>query len=216
MRWASVAILYVESNHLVASATGRDPMSDHILDGSTPGLRLVIPGICFMEALSWLEGEIKRRKELGHVLMSQIKELRRDLTGETQAIVSHMEQAMVANERLWKVIGNRLQSAIQRLSDRAEILPVTPAVLKASREQILIPESTDNLIARTILDHARSSPDPDKALLTENRRDFDQPEIRAALRAAGILYFASSDRVVEWADSRPGGAGPSVGRGPGD
>ena len=51
---------------------------------------------------------------------------------------------------------------------------------------MLISDPTDNLILHSILDQASRFPDATKALLTDNTRDFDTPEVLAALAAAGI------------------------------
>ena len=56
-----MAILYIETNFLMSIATGRDPDANHLLLSVPTSVRIAIPAICCMEALSALEDEIKRR-----------------------------------------------------------------------------------------------------------------------------------------------------------
>lgn len=69
---------------------------------------------------------------------------------------------------------------------------------------MLIPDPTDNLILHSILDHANRFPAPIKALLTDNTKDFDTPEVQAALAAIGINKpFRSVTNVLGWLGSVP-------------
>jgi hypothetical protein len=196
-----MAILYVETNFLAASATGRDTLTTILLHSGIPGLDLVVPGICFQEALRWIGDERKRRESFGRSLKDQVTQLKRDISGATHSLVSLLEQAVVENDEHMSFTSDRLFWAVEKLSNRAEILPVTAALLETSRDQVLIDGLTDNLIAHTILAHARSSPVTDKALLTENSKDFSRPEVRDALFAAGVKYFSKTEPATEWADS---------------
>ncbi|TVP63713.1 MAG: hypothetical protein EA343_07345 [Nodularia sp. (in: Bacteria)] len=52
---------------------------------------------------------------------------------------------------------------------------------------------TDNLILHSILNHAKTSSDEQKVLLTGNSKDFGTKEIKQILGAAEIQkYFAST------------------------
>jgi hypothetical protein len=207
MRCSSVALLYVETNLLIAAATARDAQASPLINGDIPQLQILIPGICFLEAMKWMEDELKRRKEFRRSLKIQIGQLQRDVSGSTRALEYHLEQAIVEDEQVERLTSNRLILAIQGLSSHAVILPVTAAILENSRKEILIGELTDNLIASTILDHARSASVAAKALLTENSTDFDQPVVKKVMRAAGVIYFRDSDRVAAWSKSVAGDTG---------
>jgi hypothetical protein len=197
-----VAILYVETNFIISIATGRDPQASAILDDSASPLHFVVPGICFFECLSWMQGETKRREGLGRQWGDLNGQLKRDLTSaHAQTLQSHLQQAILENEGLLKHVGRRLFDAIEKLSRRAEILPLHPKILENSRKETLIGELTDNLIVHSILDHARSTPNSPRALLTENSTDFDQPVVKKAMRAAGVIYFRRSDQALAWSNS---------------
>jgi hypothetical protein len=200
-------LLYVETNFIAASATGRDTLTTILLtalnlDASHPGhfrFPIVVPGICFQEALAWLTKETRERRGFGDSIQKQVEQLRRDISGATAPLISLLEQAVVENDDHIAFTSDRLFWAIEKLSKCAEILPITASLLEVSRNEILIPGFTDNLIAHTILDHARSSPIADKGFLTENHKDFRRQEMRAALKAAGIKYFAKTEDALGWA-----------------
>jgi len=203
-----VILLYLETNFLVGRATGRDR-----LEWARPGLppiRAAIPGVCFLEAFGWMEGEKKRRKAFGRALTEQLVQLRRDLTSPSAATLSViLDTAIAQNLALLDEINERLFAAVARVSSAAEILAVTAAVLEASRRTILIDESTDNLIAHNILDHARSTAGP-KAFFSENHRDFGGAAVQSGLRSAGVTYLRDPDRLFEWAGAQ-GHVGDALG-----
>jgi len=61
-------------------ATGRDPQAYNLLSTPPSSVRIAIPSICCMEALSALEDELKRRNRFENDLNLQISQLRRDVT----------------------------------------------------------------------------------------------------------------------------------------
>jgi hypothetical protein len=200
--------LYVETNFLVGVATGRD-VAASLLDDPAPPVRLVIPGICFLEALAWMEGDARRRRESGRQWRDQIKQLDRDLTSPfARNLRTHLAQAINENDWLSTDVSNRLYRAISALSTRALILNITAEVLGASRGDVLIGESTDNLILHAILDHARSTPAARKGFFSENKNDFDGQPAQDALRAAGVEYFRRAEAAIGWVGS------PAVDQGP--
>ena len=69
-------ILYIETNFLISHATGRDARTDEILTRSPDRFRIVIPGVCFMEAF---EAEPKRHNRLVGDLQKQIGQSRRNV-----------------------------------------------------------------------------------------------------------------------------------------
>jgi hypothetical protein len=67
---------------------------------------------------------------------------------------------------------------------------------------MLIPDPTDNLILHSIIDHANHFPAVRKALLTDNTKDFNTPDVVAALAAPGISRpFRTVENVLGWLGS---------------
>jgi hypothetical protein len=52
-----VTILYLETNFLMSIAMGRDPEASDLLSQRPAGVRLAMPQVCCMEALSVLNEE---------------------------------------------------------------------------------------------------------------------------------------------------------------
>jgi hypothetical protein len=200
-----VAILYVETNMLLSVATGRDPEANELLVNPPHRVRLAVPQICCMEALSVLDEERRRRKRFTNTIQEQVVQLKRDLTSvHARTLQSHLEQALVANERLISEIATRLFDAFDQIAQVADLIALSPESLTGSRRNVLIPDLTDNLILHGILEHARANPADVKVLLSGNRKDFGTDSVRDALQAAGInKYVPEAKQFLGWYRSQP-------------
>jgi predicted nucleic acid-binding protein len=109
-------LLYIETNFLMGIATGRDPKADVLLAHPPEGLRLAIPQVCFMEALS-VSGRVeKQRARLTNRLEREIAQVRRDLTSRNaKDLLPLLERANVTNQKLGKDVSTRLFDAIHLL-----------------------------------------------------------------------------------------------------
>jgi hypothetical protein len=192
-------ILYIETNFLMAVATGRDPDA-HKLLAVTPPLVLALPTIACMEAFSALEDDIKGRNRFGGQLDQQIGQLRRDNTSSNaSALLANLEQAKLQNARLVNDVQARLFELVKQLSSKATLIDTPGQTLHDAVDNDLVErEPTDNLILHTILHHAKRHATETKALLTENANSFGKPEPQSALAAAGIKSFNRSGAFLEW------------------
>jgi predicted DNA-binding protein len=204
-----VPIVYVETNVLVAVATGRDPAAGIMLEKPPAGLRIVIPSFCFFEALDWLESENKRNNRYTDELNQRINQLDRDLTSpHARQLRTHLEDALVEAELLARDVVKRLDRAIQQLTSHAELIDLTASAILRSRLEPIIEQVTDNLILHSILAHAPTSTETTRAFLTENHREFGTQEVKAALEAAGIEGFRDTNKFLGWAAARSSPPGP--------
>lgn len=203
-------ILYLETNFIMGAAMGRDVSAASLLRLASAELHIALPAICLMEAWSSFEDEQKRRNFFRQTLDTQISQLLRDVTSaHAKALVQHLQQARTENFDLLNDIRDRLRDVQEKLAGRqagfpaAEFLPLTLSALAADLAAGPTKDPTDNLILAVIQEHALQNPDEDKAFLSGNTRDFDTPEIRALLAAAGIRdYFARTDAFLGWFGSR--------------
>ncbi|MBD1881053.1 MULTISPECIES: PIN domain-containing protein [unclassified Coleofasciculus] len=198
-------ILYVETNFLMSIATGRDSQANTLLENPTASVQIAIPSICCMEALSALEDEVKRRNRFMNELNIQISQLRRDVTSShAQSLLSHLEQSLIENEALLNDVETRLFQALDRLNTKAEIIPLTGDMLQASLDTRFInKDPTDNLILHCILNHARLHTTDRKVFLSANVKEFNPPEVQAALRDAGAdKYFSRTQDFLGWLESQ--------------
>jgi hypothetical protein len=198
-------ILYVETNFLMSHAFGRDSKTGEILSRSPAGFRIVMPSICFMEAFSVFEGERKRHNRLIDDLKSKISQSQRNLIspGITR-LTDHLDGAINELQVVFNDFQKRLYGAIDLLRTAAELIDPTPEIVGESLARALIDDPTDNLILASILSHAAAHREELKSFLSENRRDFDlKPYPKAAIELAGIKYFSSPSKFLEWQLARP-------------
>lgn len=193
-----MTILYLETNYLVGIATGRDPGFGSLPLAEFPDLRMAIASVCLLEALSWWEGEIKRREQLKTLFTNQIAQLQRDVvSSHARSLRVLLEEAIVKNQGLLRSIDSRLFSAIKEVTGASELIHPDAAVFQRSRDAPIIDEATDNLILYTILDHASKIDERTKLFLSHNTKEFGDEGARKAFRDAGIEYLSKSQDVLE-------------------
>lgn len=198
--------LYIETNFLMSIATGRDSQAYNLLSVPPSSVRIAIPSICCMEALSALEDELKRRNRFENDLILQISQLRRDITSASaQSLLFHLRQSVVENRGLLNNVKERLFQALDQLAAKAEIIALTAHMLQASFNTAVIDEKepTDNLILYSILQDARLHPTEVKVFLSSNVKEFGTPEVRQALGDVGVEeYFRTTQSFLGWLNSQ--------------
>ncbi len=181
-----MVILYVETNFLMSIAKGQDLEAKNLLYSLNPSIRIVIPDICYVEALNRWEKEKYYVKEFEKEVDKQINNSKRDLTSSnSQIFLAHLEQGLF--------------DAIDMLIQKAEIIQLDTTLIRAISEAVIIQPETllikqdimDNLILRYIISHANAYPKIDRVFLSSNKNDFGKPEVREALRNAGISKYFS-------------------------
>ncbi|MHB1561149.1 MAG: PIN domain-containing protein [Isosphaeraceae bacterium] len=199
------AIVYVETNVLMSVAMGREARGNDLLAAVSASVRVAIPSGCYMESFSAFEDEQKRRNRFRAELEKQIAQLSRDTTSaNARELLRRLEESRIANDELWNDVQTRLFRFVDQAAGILEPISQTPAVIQRAVTEMLIPDPTDNLILHSILDHANRFSGAAKAFLSENTRDFDTEDIRAALAAAGIHRpFRSVANVLGWLASLP-------------
>lgn len=201
----STPILYVETNFLMSHATGRDGKTGEVLSKSPDRFRIVMPSGCFMEAFSAFEDERKRHHRLINDLEKQMGQSKRNVISPgISRLIDHLERAIDELREVFNDFQGRLYGTIDFLRTSAELIHPTPEILGESVARTLVGDPTDNLILASILIHAGSHPGEVKAFLSENRRDFDlKPYPKAAIGSAGVKYFSSPGKFLEWREALP-------------
>lgn len=198
-------IVYVETNFLMSVAMGREARGDDLLTAASASVRVAIPAGCYMESFSAFEDEQKRRNRFRDELDRQIGQLRRDTTSANAGtLLRKLEESRIANDQLLNDIQARLFRFVDRAAGILEPIPETFAIIKNAATAMPIADPTDNLILHAILDHAGRFPAASKAILTDNTRDFDTEDVRAALASAGIIKsFRSVESILGWLGALP-------------
>src|SRR6476469_5152280 len=182
-------------------ATGRDPDANNLLLSVPTSVRIAIPAICSMEALSALEDDIKRRNRFAN----ELSQLKRDLTSPyAKSLLFHLEESLNENEGLLNTIKVRLFEALELLGDNVEMMELTADTLRESLNTVFIEEDpTDNLILHCILNHAQLHPNEVKVFLSNNTKEFGLQKVRDALLEAGITkYFSRTEDFLGWLQSQ--------------
>ncbi|MEG4055155.1 MULTISPECIES: PIN domain-containing protein [unclassified Microcoleus] len=185
--------------------TGREAEAIMLLRDLSSSVQLVIPSICYMEALSAFEDELKRRKYFKEQLNRKISETKRDVTSEQAAsLFFHLEESLLYYVERIDERKFRLREAISRMSRNAEMIALNPEIVEASLNETLIgKDPTDNLILHCILSHARSHSTETKVFLSGNVKEFGLPEVQDVLREAGITkYFSVTKNFLGWLQSQ--------------
>jgi hypothetical protein len=200
-----VATLYFETNMLMSVATGRNPEAGDLLVNPPREVRLAVPQICLMEALSVLDNEKRRGRRFTTMLEGQIVQLKRDRTSiHARTLQFHLEQARIENEQLISQIDTRLFDAFDRVAQVSDLIELSRTSLIDSRRDVLIPDLTDNLIQHCVLEHARANPADTKVLMSVNRKDFETKPVQAALHEAGVVkYVVDANQFLGWYRSQP-------------
>ncbi|MBE9219349.1 hypothetical protein [Dolichospermum flos-aquae] len=203
-----MTILYIETNFLMTIAKGQDTRADNLLYNRLRSLKIFIPHICYIEAITVYKLEKQEKLNFKKDMELKIREIARDQTSNyAPLLVQQLQQAIITNDGLLNDIESRLTNAI---NTRINIINVNFNNLKnictsvLTQPEILLIKNyiMDNIILQSILDNAQLYPQEDKAFISNNSKDFDKPEVRYALRNAGIRYFTITQHFLDWFNSR--------------
>jgi hypothetical protein len=200
-----MTILYVETNFIMSIATGRDPDASLLLSSANRKFHIVLPSVCYLEAISTLESERKRNNQFRGTLEQRIAQSRRDVVWpDARLTCAQLEQASQIVLDEFNEIERRLLSTILELSDRAEAIEASPTIVRDGvNQRIIAGDLADNLILHSIVHHARSAPADVRAFLSGNTKDFGKEDARTFLQDAGVTKFFSKSRpFLDWVDSQ--------------
>lgn len=195
--------VYLETNYVMAIATGRDPGALKLLDQTPADVDLVMPLVSIMEAYQAFEEERRRTNAFINEIDRRISDVRRKQELDSaERLLDSLETARIAAAALLNDMETLLHLVIDRLSARARWITLDGNGVRNQDQRAEIDDPTDNLIlAHVLSDAARVS--GVKAFLTENIRDFDAPSVRDVLRSAGVEhYFPSSAGLLGWLGSQ--------------
>jgi hypothetical protein len=199
-----LTILYVETNLLMSFAAGRESEAERLLSWSRPPLRVVAPGVCFMEAIKTHEAIRKGADDFARAVDKRKSEAMRDrLWPGAETMINSLESLSLMVSEQSAETESRLFRAIRLLSEHAEVIEVRPEIVCDCLEQrVIVQDMADNFILHAIAHHARTRTGEDKAFLTSDTAHFGKREVRDFLRAAGVSrLFREAAACASWADS---------------
>jgi hypothetical protein len=116
--------------------------------------------------------------------------------------VTELTQADLTNARLLSELFSRLDNYLSKIGNRAELLATRADTIDSYTDLAVQTEldRDDALILATILSHTGDER-AKRAFVTGNFKDFERPAVKYLLDNAGIKYFRSTERVLEWIES---------------
>ncbi|WP_199335635.1 PIN domain-containing protein [Nostoc sp. FACHB-110] len=196
----------------MAIANGREIQAEDLLQQIPNSIRIVIPAICYIEAISTWEKSKYYFQQFSQELDKQINNSERDTTSNNaKKFLENLQELKVLNGSLLNDVQGRLADAIDILLTRTELIQLEQQIIQdVAQTTIIQPETLliqndimDNLILRSIIEHASSHTQATKVFLSANANDFGKQEVKAALRDAGISkYFTRTQDFLGWLQSQ--------------
>lgn len=181
---------------------GQDSRAGELLSSSESEVRLALPAVCVMEAISAFDWKRIERNRLKDELDRQLSQLQRSINVQAaQRLATELTQADLTNAELLSELFQRLDETLLGIANRAQLIPISAEIIQhqaqLSRKTEL--DRDDALILASILAHSKSESTPRKAFLTANFKDFEKEPVRLLLAEAGIKQFSSTGQSA-WLD----------------
>lgn len=193
-------ILYVETNFLMGIAKGQDSPGENLLKNTPPLVRLTMPSICFVEALTTLKQEEKYNQDFIRKLDIQINEAGRDENSQkAKLLVNQLKQTKITFLERINEVEQRFYTAFNQLSSKAEMITLNTSILQENLNRpILEKHVMDKVILECIVHHARLHPNETKVFLSSNSKEFGKREVTEVLRDTGVQYFNNTQNLLGW------------------
>ncbi|MCP2728532.1 PIN domain-containing protein [Symplocastrum sp. BBK-W-15] len=186
----------------MAIAKGQDEAAPEFLINPPSDICLMIPSICYMEAIVAFQNEQKRRKTFQQNINNEISESKRNLSSSLGSLVNDLEKARLACDQLFNEFEGQFLDAITLVRTKVTSIDLPLNSLTATLTDPILKEEKqlrDNLILQCILDHAQRHPTQIKVLLSGNYKEFGKVEVQDSLKQLGIIkYFTNTKNLLGW------------------
>jgi len=196
--------LYIETNGIMSLAQKRNPAIESSIENLPNDVQLILPSICYIEALFAFQQDKKRRNIFNQSLIIEINEARRSNLNISQLLMNDLEQSQVNYDLLSRQLNDEFIEALRVLESRLTSIHPQPDTLRRTLvdpKLKKLTEKRDDFILRCILDHAQNYSEERKAFFSENTKQFGQQNLRDACREVGITYFGNIDNLQGWLQS---------------
>lgn len=195
-------LVYIETNFIMAIASGRDSQAEAFLSNPSTQITLLMPSICYMEALIAFEAEKKRRQIFNESLALEINEARRNLSSESAKSVGlYLEQASIASDNLFNELQINFLKVMELIANQVELIhPQKDSIIKTFKEPIFYKqkELRDDFILQCILSHSKENLQNRKFFVSGNTKQFNQSRVQNILRESEIIYFSNTQNLLQW------------------
>lgn len=185
-------------------AKGQDLQAQELLLNVPNSIHLVVPSICYIEALLTLEKEEQYSQRFIQELDTKISEAVRDKTSaHAELLRDSLEQSRINFGQQINSIQERFYEAFELISNKSEIITLSKSILDDSLEKnVLEKDLIDRLILNFIIHHARLRSDESKVFLSANYKEFGKKEVREILQSYNIRYFSKTQHFLNWLNSQ--------------
>lgn len=193
--------LYIETNGIMSLAQKRNPAIESLLSNLPDDVQLVLPSICYMEALFAFQRDIKRRDEFDRDLTIEINEASRRNLRISQLVMNDLKQSQERYDALSEQLNTEFIEALMFLSSRLTLIHPQPDTLITTLVEPKLNKFTerrDDFILRCIVEHAQNHSSERKAFFSENTKQFGQQSVREVYREVGITYFGNVENLQGW------------------
>ena len=194
--------LYIETNCIMGMAKGREPLVTSFLQDLPQNVNILLPSVCYFEALVALENERKRYNNFIAAIDIEINEAQRNLVSQQAQILSDsLEQSLVDYDILTQEFNYTFLDILSLLEDKIELIHPNRDTLEATLQSEFLnqnKELRDNFILRCIINHCQENQNTNKVFFSRNSKQFNKSEIQAILLQINLKYFADFENVINW------------------
>ncbi|KJH70217.1 PIN domain-containing protein [Aliterella atlantica] len=185
-------------------AKGRDLQAQEILLNIPNSIHLVVPSICYVEALLTLEKEEQYSQRFIQDIDTKISEAIRDETSAyAESLRTSLEQTRIKFIQQLNSVQERFYEAFEQLYNKAEIINIDKSILDDTLEKnVLEKDLIDRLILNYIVHHARFHNDEMKVFLSANYKEFNKGEVKEILQIYNTRYFSNTQNFLGWLNSQ--------------
>jgi len=193
--------LYIETNGIMSLAQKRNPAIESLLSNLPDDVQLILPSICYMEALFAFQQDKKRRNEFDRDLAIEIHEASRRNLRISELVMNDLKQSQERYDVLSQQLDTEFIEALIFLASRLTLIHPQPDTLITTLVEPKLKKFTekrDDFILRCIVEHAQNNSSERKAFYSENTKQFGQQSVREACREVGITYFGNVENLQGW------------------
>lgn len=197
-------IVYVETNFVLELALLQEQHESCeaiVLLCQAGAIRLVLPAYSLIEPYETIVRYLKNRTRVASDLASELRQLGR--TKPYRAEIDALQtftNVLVTSQQEDSI---RLRDTLDRLLSFAEIVALDAAILNQARiHQATGMSPQDAIVYASVLHHLSASDATAKCFLNRNSKDFDDPDIEAALASNGCRMLFSFDAGLQFISSQ--------------
>ena len=138
-------LIYVETNWIVGAVMGQDPGAEDLLALSADRIKIALPDVCVMEAISAFDWKRGDRNKLRAELDRQLAQLQRSIEiPVAQRLSKQLTEADFTNAEFLSDLFKRLDDYLFRIAQRVELIPLS----KCGRPSPVRVEATNRIGSR--------------------------------------------------------------------